>query len=51
MLVISRRLNESIRIGDVTVTVVKVGEQIKLGIDAPKDVKVTRPEVEERKAA
>jgi len=47
MLVLTRKLNESIMIGDsVEVTVVEVkGEQVKLGIKAPKDVKVHRREV------
>jgi carbon storage regulator len=47
MLVLTRKLNESIMIGDsVEVTVVEVkGEQVKLGITAPKDVKVHRKEV------
>jgi carbon storage regulator len=47
MLVLTRKLNESIMIGDsVEVTVVEVkGEQVKLGIKAPKDVKVHRKEV------
>jgi carbon storage regulator len=47
MLVLTRKLNESIMIGDaVEITVVEVkGEQVKLGIKAPKDVKVHRKEV------
>lgn len=47
MLVLTRKLNESIMIGDaVEVTVVEVkGEQVKLGIRAPKDVKVHRKEI------
>ncbi len=40
MLVLSRRLRESLRIGDnVKITVEKIGKsQIKIGIDAPKEV-------------
>ncbi|ASS73936.1 carbon storage regulator [Tumebacillus algifaecis] len=47
MLVLSRKAGESIRIGDeVTVTVLEVkGDQIRLGIEAPKHVKVHRQEV------
>ncbi|MFD2170103.1 carbon storage regulator CsrA [Tumebacillus lipolyticus] len=47
MLVLSRKIGESIRIGDdVIVTVLDVkGEQIRLGIEAPKLVKVHRQEV------
>ncbi|HHT49387.1 MAG TPA: carbon storage regulator CsrA [Firmicutes bacterium] len=59
MLVLTRKTNESIIIGDdVKVTVVEVkGEQVKLGISAPKRVPVHREEVyleiqkENRKAA
>lgn len=47
MLVLSRKAGESIRIGDdVVVTVLEVkGDQIRLGIEAPKQVKVHRQEV------
>jgi len=47
MLVLTRKTNESIIIGDdVKVTVVEVkGEQVKLGISAPKRVTVHREEV------
>jgi carbon storage regulator len=47
MLVLTRRPGESIRIGnDVTVTVLEVrGDQIRLGVDAPRSVKVHREEV------
>jgi carbon storage regulator len=50
VLVLSRRTGESIVIGnDVTVTVLEVrGDQIRLGIDAPRDVKVHRQEVYEQ---
>ena len=46
MLVIQRKLNQSIKIGDnVDITVVKVGDNsIKLGINAPKNVRVRRTE-------
>ena len=47
MLVLTRKLNESIMIGDeVEITVVDIkGDAIKLGIDAPKDIKVHRKEI------
>ena len=47
MLVLSRRKGESVIIGNnVTITVVDVrGDQIRLGIDAPRSVKVYREEV------
>lgn len=47
MLVLTRRAGESIVIGnDVTVTVLEVrGDQIRIGIDAPKDVPIHREEV------
>jgi len=47
MLILSRRLGESVTIGDdVVVTVVGVsGSQIRLGISAPKAVRVLREEI------
>lgn len=47
MLVLTRRANESIMIGpDVVVTVLEVkGDQVRLGIRAPKSVAVHREEV------
>lgn len=47
MLVLTRKTNESIIIGDdVKVTVVEVkGDQVKLGISAPKRIPVHREEV------
>lgn len=50
MLILTRRLNETVMIGDdVTVTVLGVkGGQVRLGINAPKDVAVHREEVYER---
>lgn len=47
MLVLSRKKNESIMIGDhIEIKVLAVeGEQVKLGIVAPKTVKVHRSEV------
>ena len=47
MLVLSRKLNESIIIDDqIRITVVEIrGDKIRLGIEAPKDVAVHRREV------
>ncbi|MDD4270700.1 MAG: carbon storage regulator CsrA [Pirellulales bacterium] len=47
MLVLSRKMNESIVINDnVIVTVVEIrGDKIRLGIEAPRDVTVHRREV------
>lgn len=50
MLILSRKVGEAIMIGDnVTIIVVGLkGEQIRLGIDAPKSVPVHRGEVHKR---
>ena len=47
MLVLSRKLNEKIVIdGGIVVTVVKIeGGQVRLGIEAPRHVKVFREEI------
>lgn len=49
MLVLARRLNESIMIGDdIEVVVIDIkGDQVKLGIRAPKRVAVHRKEIYE----
>jgi carbon storage regulator len=50
MLILTRRLNESLMIGDeVKITVLGVkGSQVRLGIEAPRDVSVHREEIFER---
>ena len=50
MLLLTRKLGENIRIGDdVKITIVEVkGNHVKLGIDAPPNVKVHREEIYER---
>ncbi|MGG3494931.1 carbon storage regulator CsrA [Peribacillus simplex] len=47
MLVLTRKLNEAIMIGDdIEITILAVeGEQIKLGINAPKNVDIHRKEI------
>ncbi|WP_058306689.1 carbon storage regulator CsrA [Gracilibacillus massiliensis] len=47
MLVLTRKLNEAIQIGDeIEVKVLAIdGEQIKLGISAPKNVEIHRQEI------
>ncbi|TWT67455.1 carbon storage regulator CsrA [Allorhodopirellula solitaria] len=48
MLVLTRKLNEKIKIGDdVTITIIKLrNNQIRIGIEAPRDVRVLRAELE-----
>ena len=49
MLVLSRYMEESIRVGDVKVTVIDIrGDRVRLGIEAPPEVAVHREEVYER---
>lgn len=47
MLILSRKTNEKIVIGDsITISIIEVrGDQVKIGVDAPRSVKVFRQEV------
>jgi carbon storage regulator len=47
MLILTRRVNESLVIGDnVTVTILGVkGNQVRIGVNAPRDVSVHREEL------
>jgi carbon storage regulator len=51
VLVLSRRVKQSLVIGDgIVVTVVRVdGDRVRLGVIAPKDVRVDQAEVHERR--
>lgn len=50
MLILSRRVGETLMIGDdVTVTVLGVkGNQVRIGVNAPKDMRVDREEIRDR---
>ena len=50
MLILTRRVGETLMVGDdVTVTVLVVkGNQVRIGVDAPKDVAVHREEIYQR---
>ena len=51
MLILTRRIGESVRIGDdVEVTVMAInGSQVRIGVKAPRHVVVDREEIAERK--
>ena len=46
MLVLSRRREEKIRIGNAAITVLAIaGNRVRIGIDAPEEVQILRAEV------
>ena len=47
MLILSRKTNQKIRVGDsIEITVIEVrGDQVKIGVEAPRTVKVFREEI------
>jgi carbon storage regulator (csrA) len=49
MLVLARKLNEKIRLGeDIEITIVGIsGDSVRLGINAPRDLKILRHEIYE----
>lgn len=53
MLVLTRRQGEAIKIGDnITVMVVDMrGDKVRLGVEAPREVRIDREEVAERRQA
>ena len=50
MLILTRRIGETVMIGkDVSITVLRVkGNQVRLGVNAPKEVSVQREEIFQR---
>ncbi|VTU08863.1 carbon storage regulator CsrA [Actinobacillus porcinus] len=50
MLILTRKVGENLLIGDnISITVLSVrGNQVKIGVDAPKDVSVHREEIYHR---
>lgn len=50
MLILTRKLGEKINIGDdITVTLLEIkGKQVKLGIEAPRNVEIHRQEIYEK---
>ena len=50
MLILSRKINEILRVGDdVTIKILSIkGSQVRIGIEAPRDVSIHREEVYHR---
>ena len=48
-LVLTRRAGEKLRIGeDIVITILQTGNQVKVGIDAPREMPVHREEIYQR---
>ena len=47
MVILSRKTDQQIKIGDdITLTIIEIrGDQVKIGVEAPKSIKVFRQEV------
>ena len=46
MLVLTRKIHETIKVGEVTFTIVRIGgDRVRVGIDAPKDQPILRGEL------
>lgn len=49
MLVLTRRLRESVKIGDVEVYILDISRsRVKIGIEAPRDMTITRSELKDK---
>ena len=50
MLVLARKIDQSIMIGEnIKITILSIdGKIVRIGIDAPKEIKITRPEFKEK---
>ena len=52
MLVITRKIGEQIRVGDIVITVITSSKgRATIGIDAPREIAIVRGELEPRQAA
>lgn len=51
MLVLTRKLSQAIQLGaDITITVVRTSQgSVKLGIQAPPELSISRPEIRDRR--
>lgn len=49
MLVLTRKVQQQIKVGDdITITIIRIkGQQVRVGIEAPRDVRVMRAELAE----
>ena len=49
MLVLTRKIRETIKVGEVTFTIVRIGgDRVRVGIDAPRDQAILRGELVEK---